>query len=216
MYFCKMCVFFLCRYFASFLDTVNNRLLFLCLWLYSYLISIIYFSTYHLFSSHHLLFTDFQSLKHYTQHHNLRRDQLFLPRLCKTTTTTPTMASYFGLDKIFKVFRIIKEHGGIRASLYQLYRWGKAYQYLKQSEQLRKISDLSRLCHNGLEFLDKIVEVLITIWDHRGTVALLYHLHWREKRLAGRERLPRKGCRYMLPNFKIYYELWCVGPKGGT
>ncbi|XP_050728827.1 NADH dehydrogenase [ubiquinone] 1 alpha subcomplex subunit 12-like [Eriocheir sinensis] len=32
------------------------------------------------------------------------------------------MASYFGIDKIFKALRIIRDHGGIRASLYQLYR----------------------------------------------------------------------------------------------
>ncbi|XP_045108038.1 NADH dehydrogenase [ubiquinone] 1 alpha subcomplex subunit 12-like [Portunus trituberculatus] len=32
------------------------------------------------------------------------------------------MASYFGIDKIFKALRIMKDHGGIRASLYQLYR----------------------------------------------------------------------------------------------
>ncbi|XP_045615840.2 LOW QUALITY PROTEIN: probable NADH dehydrogenase [ubiquinone] 1 alpha subcomplex subunit 12 [Procambarus clarkii] len=32
------------------------------------------------------------------------------------------MASFFGLDKLVKAARIIKNHGGIRGSLYQLYR----------------------------------------------------------------------------------------------
>ncbi|KAK4302320.1 hypothetical protein Pmani_023271 [Petrolisthes manimaculis] len=32
------------------------------------------------------------------------------------------MATYFGLDKFVKLFRILRNHGGIRASLYQLYR----------------------------------------------------------------------------------------------
>merc|ERR1712212_254291 len=32
------------------------------------------------------------------------------------------MATYFGLDKLSKAFRIIKHNGGIRGSLYQLYR----------------------------------------------------------------------------------------------
>ncbi|XP_071549967.1 NADH dehydrogenase [ubiquinone] 1 alpha subcomplex subunit 12 [Panulirus ornatus] len=32
------------------------------------------------------------------------------------------MATYFGLDKIAKAFRMIKNYGGIRATLYQLYR----------------------------------------------------------------------------------------------
>ncbi|ROT79204.1 NADH dehydrogenase [ubiquinone] 1 alpha subcomplex subunit 12 [Penaeus vannamei] len=32
------------------------------------------------------------------------------------------MASYFGLEKLFKAAKIIKHHGGIRGALYQLYR----------------------------------------------------------------------------------------------
>ncbi|XP_042211916.1 NADH dehydrogenase [ubiquinone] 1 alpha subcomplex subunit 12-like [Homarus americanus] len=32
------------------------------------------------------------------------------------------MASYFGLDKLVKAARLIKNHGGIRGTLYQLYR----------------------------------------------------------------------------------------------
>lgn len=32
------------------------------------------------------------------------------------------MASFFGLDKLVKAARIMKQHGGIRGSLYQLYR----------------------------------------------------------------------------------------------